>query len=66
MEFALSRSVIRERTWPLVVDALVFLVVGAAIYAVLTIARSWFGAVTPRAEISQSPRALPAYAFYSL
>ena len=39
MEFALSRSVIRERTWPLVVDALVFLVVAAGIYALLTIAR---------------------------
>jgi NitT/TauT family transport system permease protein len=66
MEFALSRSVIRERTWPLVVDGLVFLVVAAGIYAVLTIARSWLGVVRPQAEISQSPAALPAYAFYSL
>jgi NitT/TauT family transport system permease protein len=66
MEFALSRSVIRERTWPLVVDGLVFLVVAAGIYGLLTIARTWLGAVHPQAEISQSPAALPAYAFYSL
>jgi NitT/TauT family transport system permease protein len=64
--FALSRSVIRERTWSLIMDALVFAVVAAAIYALLTIARSWFGAATPQAQISQSPAALPAYAFYSL
>ncbi len=66
MELALSRSVIRERTWPVVVDGLVFLVVGAGIYAMLTIARTWLGAVHPQAQISQSPSALPLYAFYSL
>jgi NitT/TauT family transport system permease protein len=66
MEFALSRSMIRERTWPLMVDALMFLLVAAAIYALLNIAHSWLGTVTPQAEISQSPSTLPAYAFYSL
>jgi NitT/TauT family transport system permease protein len=66
MELALSRSVIRERTWPLVVDALVFLVVAAGIYAILTIAHTWLGTVHPQAEISQSPSALPRYAFYSV
>jgi NitT/TauT family transport system permease protein len=66
MEFALTPAVIRERTWPIVVDTAVFLVVAAGIYALLTIARSWFGAATPQAVISQSPSALPAYAFYSL
>ena len=64
--FALSRSVIRERTWSLIIDLLVFSVIAAAIYAVLNIARYWFGAATPQAQISQSPAALPAYAFYSL
>jgi NitT/TauT family transport system permease protein len=64
--FALSRSVIRERTWSLIIDALVFSVVAAAIYGLLNIARYWFGAATPEAQISQSPSALPAYAFYSL
>src|SRR5215469_16945357 len=66
MELSLSRTVIRERTWPVVVDVLVFLVVAAGIFAILTIARTWLGKVTPQAEISQSPAALPAYAFYSL
>ena len=28
--------------------------------------RYWFGAMTPAAEISRSPRALPLYAFYSV
>ena len=64
--FAFSRSVIRERSWSLLVDTLVFSVVAAAIYALLNIARSWLGAATPQAQISQSPTALPLYAFYSL
>jgi NitT/TauT family transport system permease protein len=64
--FALSRSVIRERTWSLFVDTLVFSVVAAAIYALLNIAHSWLGAATPQAQISQSPSALPRYALYSL
>jgi NitT/TauT family transport system permease protein len=61
-----SRSVIRERSWPWLVDAVVFLILAACIYGVLNIAHYWFGASTPAAEISQSPRALPLYAFYSL
>ena len=64
--FAFSRSVIRERSWSLLVDMLVFSVVAAAIYALLNIAHSWLGAATPQAQISQSPTALPLYAFYSL
>ena len=64
--FALSRSVIRERSWSLLIDTLVFSVVAATIYALLNVARSWFGAATEQAQISQSPAALPAYAFYSL
>ncbi len=56
----------RERTWPVLIDAAVFVVLGAGIYALLAIARNWFGAPTPKAVISQSPTALPAYAFYSL
>ena len=63
---ALSRSVIRERTWSLLTDLSVFAVIAAAVYGVLTIARYWFGAATPAAQISRSPSALPAYAFYSL
>jgi NitT/TauT family transport system permease protein len=50
----------------MLVDLLVFGAVVAAIEGLLVIARYWFGAVTPAAEISRSPRALPLYAFYSV
>ncbi len=62
----LSPSAIRERTWPALVDLLVFGIVLAAIFGVLAVGRYWLGAVTPAAQISRSPSALPAYAFYSL
>ncbi len=62
----LSRSLIAERTWSALVDLMVFGLVLAAIFGMLTIGRYWLGAVTPAAEISHSPRALPLYAFYSL
>ena len=61
-----SRSIIRERSWSWLVDVLVFLIVAACIYGVLNVAHYWFGTVAPAARISQSPRALPRYAFYSL
>jgi NitT/TauT family transport system permease protein len=62
----LSRSLIAERTWSILVDLMVFALVVAAIFGVLTIGRYWLGAATPEAQISQSPGALPLYAFYSL
>ncbi len=62
----LSRSLIAERSWSVLVDLLVFALVLAAIFGVLTVGRYWLGAATPAAEISQSPRALPLYALYSL
>lgn len=62
----LSRSQIRERSWPFLLDAAVFGAVLAGIYALVAVGRYWFGAVTPAAEISRSPKALPLYAFYSL
>ena len=63
---ALSRAVIGERTWSRLLDLLVFAAVLAAIEGVLVIARYWFGAITPAAHISRSPRSLPLYAFYSV
>jgi len=48
------------------VDFSIFLVVLAAIYGVYAIARTWLAPVTTQAVISQSPRSLPLYAFYSL
>ncbi|HEY9140900.1 MAG TPA: ABC transporter permease subunit [Bryobacteraceae bacterium] len=62
----LARSLIRERNWSLLVDALVFAAILAGIYAVLATVRYWMGVVTPAAHILRSPAALPAYAFYSL
>jgi NitT/TauT family transport system permease protein len=62
----LSRSAIREQTWSALVDLLVFSIVLAGIFGVIAISRYWLGAVTPAAQISHSPSALPAYAFYSL
>ena len=62
----LSRSLIRERSWSVLVDLLVFAAILAGIYAVLTTVKYWMGVVTPAAHISRSPAALPAYAFYSL
>ena len=62
----LSRAVIGERTWSLLLDLAVLAAVLAGIYGLLVMTRYWFGAMTPAAEISRSPRALPLYAFYSV
>src|SRR5262245_33839077 len=48
------------------IDLVAFGLVLAGFYGFLTIARAWLGPITPAAEISRSPRALPAYAAYSL
>jgi NitT/TauT family transport system permease protein len=48
------------------IDISVFLFVLAAIYGVYAIAHTVLGPVSPQAEISQSPSALPLYALYSL
>jgi NitT/TauT family transport system permease protein len=53
-------------TWAFLVDIAVFLLVFAAVYGVYAIGRSWLSPVAPTAHISQSPRALPLYALYSV
>jgi len=53
-------------TWAFLIDIAVFLFVFSAIYGVYAIGRTWLGPVAPHATISQSPRALPLYALYSL
>jgi NitT/TauT family transport system permease protein len=53
-------------TWAFLIDLAVFLFVVAAVYGVYAIGRTWLGPVAPHAIISQSPRALPLYALYSL
>ena len=62
----LSRAVVGERTWSVLLDLVVFAAVLAGIQGLLVMTRYWFGAMTPAAEISRSPRALPLYAFYSV
>ena len=62
----LSRQFSLDRTWPFILDVLVFATVLAAFYGVLTIAHYWLGQAIPVTEISRSPWSLPRYAFYSL
>jgi NitT/TauT family transport system permease protein len=62
----LSRTVVVERTGSALLDLAVFAAVVAGIQGLLVMTRYWFGAMTPAAEISRSPRALPLYAFYSV
>jgi NitT/TauT family transport system permease protein len=53
-------------SWAFLIDIAVFLFVFAAIFGVYAIGRSWLGPSQPHVEISQNPRDLPLYAFYSL
>ena len=62
----LSRSLIRDRTWNFLMDAIVFAVLFASIYAIVAVARYWFSAPVAAVNISLSPTAIPLYAFYSL
>jgi NitT/TauT family transport system permease protein len=62
----LARSLVVQRTWPVVLDLCVAGIGLACFYGVVVIARYWFGHPEPEIVISQSPRALPLYAFYSV
>ena len=62
----LSRTVIGERTWSLLLDLGVLAALLAIIQGLLLVVHYWFGAITPAAHISRSPRALPLYAFFSV
>jgi NitT/TauT family transport system permease protein len=63
--FALP-AIFLKRTWPVLLDVLVFATVLAVFYGVLTIAHYWLGEAVPVTEISRSPASLPKYAFYSV
>ena len=63
---AIKRPAGSRWSWSFLIDIAVFLFVFAAIYGVYAIGRTWLGPVSAPAEISQSPRALPLYALYSL
>jgi ABC-type anion transport system duplicated permease subunit len=62
----LAQSHALKRTWPVVLDLLVALILLACFYGVVAIGRYWFSTAQPEIAISQSPRALPLYAFYSI
>ena len=61
----LARSQVFQRSWPFVLDLTVAAIGLAVFYGVILIARFWLGHVQPTFVVSLSPRALPAYAFYS-
>lgn len=63
---AIRRPAGSRWSWSFLIDIFVFLFVLAAIYGVYTIGHTWLGPVPAKVEISQSPRALPLYALYSL
>jgi NitT/TauT family transport system permease protein len=63
---AIRRPAGSRWSWSFLIDISVFLFVLAAIYGVYAIAHTVLGPVAPQAQISQSPRALPLYALYSL
>ena len=65
MRYTFSRSLVVERTWPFFLDLTVAMGLLAGFYAVLQIARYWLSGAVPEVVISQSPRMLPLYAFYS-
>src|SRR5580704_9774156 len=62
----LARSQVLQRSWPFFLDLCVAGIGLACFYGVVIIARYWFGHPEPEIVISQSPRALPIYAFYSI
>ncbi|RXH56002.1 ABC transporter permease [Granulicella sibirica] len=62
----LARSQVLKRSWPFFLDVCVAGIGLAAFYGVVRIAGYWFGHAQPEITISQSPRALPLYAFYSI
>jgi NitT/TauT family transport system permease protein len=62
----LSRSLIRDRSWNFLMDAMVFAALFAIGYSIVAVARYWFSTPVAAVEISLSPSALPRYAFYSL
>jgi NitT/TauT family transport system permease protein len=65
MRYTLSRSLVIERTWPFFLDLTVAMGLLAGFYAVLQVAHYWLSGAVPEVVISQSPRMLPLYAFYS-
>jgi NitT/TauT family transport system permease protein len=63
---AIRRPAGSRWSWSFLIDICIFLFVLAGIYGVYAIGHTWLGPVPAQADISQSPRALPLYALYSV
>jgi NitT/TauT family transport system permease protein len=59
-------SLLPAQTWSVVTDFFLFAAGLSVFYAILVLARSWFGPFNPHIEISRDPSHLPLYAAYSL
>ncbi|MGC2110189.1 MAG: ABC transporter permease subunit [Candidatus Korobacteraceae bacterium] len=59
-------SLLPAQTWSVVTDFFLFAAGLSLFYAILVLARSWFGPFNPHIEISRDPSHLPLYAAYSL
>jgi NitT/TauT family transport system permease protein len=59
-------SLLPAQTWSVVTDLFLFCAGLSIFYAILVLARSWFGPFNPHVEISRDPTKLPLYAAYSL
>ncbi|ADW68397.1 ABC transporter permease [Granulicella tundricola] len=62
----LARSQVLRRSWPFVMDLAVAVIGLAVFYCIVLIAKFWAGPPNTQMVVSLSPRALPAYAFYSV
>ena len=59
-------SLLPTQTWSVLTDFFIFAAGLSLFYAVVVLARQWFGPFNPHVEISRSPWYLPIYAAYSL
>jgi NitT/TauT family transport system permease protein len=59
-------SLLPAQTWSVVTDFFIFAAGLSIFYAIVVLARQWFGPFNPHVEISRSPWHLPIYAAYSL
>ena len=59
-------SLLPAQTWSVLTDLFLFAAGLSVFYAILVLARSWFGPFNPHVEISRDPSHLPLYAAYSL
>ncbi len=64
--YTLSRALVLDRRWPILVDLGVAAIALAGFFALIKIASYWLGRPIPAVDISQSISALPLYAFYSV